>query len=266
MRFSLLCIVLLFLCVFMLNDAGAQDNLPLEITADGTLEWHRADRKMIARKNARATQGDNSITAQTLTAVYTDKSSKKFDIQKITAENNVTIISGDAIITGDHALYDLISAEARMTGKTLSMRASNARLFANDYFSYNTKSGRLSAVGTARLEQTNENGEVTTLRADRLDADLTTNAQDKRTLKQLKAQGSVTITTPTEIITGQNGVYNAVTQKAEISGHVVIKRGPNLLQGARADVDLQTNISRIHGDTSPSSHTRVRGVFYPGTE
>ena len=43
-----------------------------------------------------------------------------------------------------------------------------------------------------------------------------------------------------------------------------ITRGPNILEGDRADVNLTTNVSTMKG--SPAAGGRVRGVFYPGSE
>jgi lipopolysaccharide export system protein LptA len=45
---------------------------------------------------------------------------------------------------------------------------------------------------------------------------------------------------------------------------VKIHRGPNTLEGEKAEVDMNTNISRIIGN--PAAGQRVRGVFYPGTD
>ena len=45
------------------NPVNVAQDEPLEITADKTLEWHRNDQKYIARGNAKAAQGDVSITA-----------------------------------------------------------------------------------------------------------------------------------------------------------------------------------------------------------
>jgi lipopolysaccharide export system protein LptA len=110
------------------------------------------------------------------------------------------------------------------------------------------------------------------------------NAQGKRVLDNLEAFGNVVIVTPTERITGAYGIYRAGSNKAELKGGVKITRGPNVLEGERAEVDMTTNISKIFGAPtseqapakvggaltgSPNVQTgggRVRGVFYPNSE
>ena len=246
------------------SDADA----PIEITADGTLEWRRAQNTFIARKNAMAKQGATSIAAQTLRAAYTDGTGGKFDITKITADGSVTLKNADAVLRGDTAVYDITAQNAVLTGQDLSLKTASETLNADDEFTYNMAKNTLTARGNARLTQVNENGETTTLRAGTIDATLSDNGAGTRTLKTLTAKTDIRITTPTETITGQYGVYDAQNKTAQLSGGVTIKRGKNILQGARADVDFNTNISRIHGaknsgGAGDKNTGRVRGIFYP---
>ncbi len=83
-------------------------------------------------------------------------------------------------------------------------------------------------------------------------------------LKTLEAIGNVVITTETEVLRGERGVYNAATNVAELHENVKITRGPNVLEGTKAQVDLDTNISKIFGGAQNGG--QVRGVFYPGSE
>ncbi|MEC9235126.1 MAG: ostA-like family protein, partial [Pseudomonadota bacterium] len=87
--------------------------------------------------------------------------------------------------------------------------------------------------------------------------------QDTRELSRAEAEGNVVITTAEEKITGNKGIYQKDENKAEILGDVVITRGPNILKGTRAELDLLTNISRIFGGETSDGDTRVRGTFYP---
>ena len=95
------------------------------------------------------------------------------------------------------------------------------------------------------------------------------NEKGEQVLHSLEAIGNVVIITPEEIIRGAYGIFKTKTNKAEITGGVKIKRGPNTLEGERAEVDLNTNISTIFGNkqgTGNETTGRVRGVFYPGSE
>ena len=61
------------------------------------------------------------------------------------------------------------------------------------------------------------------------------------------------------MVTGDEGVYNPITQQATVLGNVKVTRGDNQLDGARAEVDMQTGISRLFA----APNQKVRGLFTP---
>ena len=238
---------------------------PLEITADDTLEWFRSEQKIIARGNARATQEGSSIEATTLSANYRDGAQGRFEISQLNADNNVVIRAQNSTAYGDNAVYNLDQELATMTGNNLRMISPDQTVTARDRFEYHVVEGKLIAIGNAVAIRPNKNGGQDKLNADTISAIFKENAQGERVLETLEANGNVTITTPTEKITGTYGIYRASTNKAEIQGGVTITRGPNILQGQRAEVDLDTNKSRIFGGGNTNSG-RVKAVFYPGSD
>lgn len=245
--------------------ARAQQNKdPIVITADGSLEWYRNDKKFLAKKNASATQGEVSIRAQTLGALYRDDTGKKFDIYKMTGDQNVIISTKESQAFGQHLDYNVDQELAIMTGDNLKLLSPDQTLIAQDKFEYHVAQGRLDAIGKAKIIRPKETGGEDTLQADIITATFTNNERGERVLKTMKANGHVIIVTPTETITGSQGVYNAETNTAQLSGGVTIKRGPNVLEGSRADIDLTTNTSTLSGSNGKKG--RVRGVFYPGSE
>lgn len=250
----------LFLFLFLISlPAHAQtmdDSQPLEISADKTLEWHRSKSKYVAEGNVLVQQGDVTIKAETLVADYRETKTSSFDIYNLTATTNVVISSKEATATGDHAVYDVDKGLAVMTGNNLKMTSPEQTVTARDSFEYFVPEGKLRAKGKVHVTRAED-----TIDADIASATFEENAQGKRELKRLEASGNVVITTPTEILTGDHGSYNAETNIAEINGNVKITRGPNILQGERAEVNLTTNISRMFGGKTEDG--RVRGVFYP---
>lgn len=251
----------LSVCLFLAAPVFAQQtsDKPLEITADGSLEWQRKDQKFIARKNARAVQGDTAVAAQTLTADYREANGSNFDIWKVTAEADVVLTSADSKAYGDRAEYDLDQGVAVLTGQDLRMISPEQTITARDRFEYQVNAAKVLAVGDAKVVRPTD-----TLAADTIMATLEDTPQGERKLKTLEAEGNVVITTATEVLRGDYGIYRAADNKAEIRGNVKLARGPNILEGDRAEVDLTTNISRIFG--SGQDGGRVRGVFYPGSE
>jgi lipopolysaccharide export system protein LptA len=246
--------------------AQAQDTAPQEqpltISAEQTLEWHRDSKKYIARGNAVAAQGDVSIAAQSLTADYREGKESSMEIYRLTAEENVEIASQGNIATGQKAVYEVDSGKAVMTGDNLRLQSPDQIVTARERFEYDVTGGRLSAHGNAMVVRGQDN-----LSADMVAAVF---AEDpvtkKRVLKELSAEGNVVIKTPTETVRGRSGVYDAASNIAVLRGNVRIERGPNVLEGAQAEVNLNTNVSRMIGGPEGQSGGRVRGVFYPGSK
>ncbi len=242
--------------------ASAQTNKadPLEITAAESLDWDRESKTFTAIKEALAIQGDSSIAAHKLTAFYRDTSDKNFDIWQIEAKGSVIITSTNSKAYGDYALYNLDKSIATLTGKNLRLISPDQIITARDKFEYHIDSGMLKAYGRAKAHRFED-----TLEADLIIAHMIKSAQGKRALNKLEAKGNVIITTPTETAHGRYGIYNAATNKVTLSGGVTLKRGPNILQGQSAEIDLSTNTSRMIGGTTATGG-RVRGVFYPDSQ
>ncbi len=206
---------------------------PLEVSADGALEWQRGQNTFIARKNALAQQGDSSLAGDTLTATYIEDAKGKMQLQTITAQDNVILTSRDSKAYGDKAVYDLNEGKATMTGQNLKMITPEQTVTARDRFEYFTQTGRINAIGDATITRPKIGGGNDTLRAPTISAFLKKDANGKQTLDRATAQGGVTITTPTETITGQSGEYIATSNIATLNGNVKILRGPNTLEGER---------------------------------
>lgn len=258
---------LFFLPAGTMPTAQAQEpeEAPLEITADDTLEWHRNEMKFIARGQVIAAQGDVEIRSSTLTAHYRETDRSAIDIYRINADKNVIINSNEATAYGDEAVYDIDKGQAVMTGDNLKMISPDQIVTARDNFEYFVTDGRLIANGAVKIVRGED-----TITTDRAIAFFSENAQGKRELQRLEAKGNVVITTPTEVLYGDQGHYDAASNIAEIYGNVKITRGPNILEGERAEVNLTTNISRMFGGTPSGDNTggtgRVRGVFYPDSD
>ena len=241
----------------------ATSKKPLEIAADNTLEWLRADKRFIARGDALAVQGDSSIAAETLTADYRDGSQGSMEIHTLTADDNVVLTSKDSKAYGDQAVYKLDEGLATLTGQDLKMVSPDQTVTAKDRFEYWVTEGRVNAIGNAVAIRPKPQGRgQDKLEADKISAILKDNAQGQRVLDTLEATGNVVITTATEVATGSYAIYRTNTNKAELRGNVTIKRGPNILRGNRAEVDLNTDTSKIFGGSGQGG--RVSGTFYPG--
>lgn len=237
---------------------------PLEITADSALEWNSEKKQYVARKNAKAVQGDFSASANTLTADYTDGKGGGTQITRLTAEGNAVITSAGNSVHGERAVYDVATGKVVVTGKDLKLVGTNLTVTAKEKFEYFEPEGKLIAYGRPLVTSGTD-----TLEADMVTAWIARNSdtkvaptatKDQSGLKRAEANGNVVITTPKERATGDNATYNAETSLAELIGHAVVSSGDNKIEGTRAEMNLKTKVSRM---ISTDGTGRVKGVFFP---
>ena len=253
-------VLIVFASLFCAYSAQAQNKAPIEITADKTLEWHRAQSQYVADGNAVVVQGDTTIRADLITADYRDSAKSSMDIYRLTGTGNVSIDDRGNTASVDKLVYELDSGLATMTGKALRMTSPDQTLTATEKFEYDVKAGKLTAFGNGKIVRARD-----VLEADTITAFLVSGKDGKNTLDRMEAVKNVKITTPSETLTGARGVYNAKANTAIITGNVKITRGKNILTGERAEVDLNTDISRLFGSSIEDGQTggRVKGIFYP---
>lgn len=264
-RISLALVCLLFPAFAAL----ASDKVPvamgeqLEISAAGSLEWNREAHQYIARGEALARQGETEIAADTLVADYRAKAGGGTVIAKLTATGHVVITSaGTNKAYGETAIYSLDDQQAVMTGGDLRLESPEQIVRARDRFEYWTQEGRLVAVGDASVIQTATGNK---LAAPTISAWFLDDGSGHRVMDRALAEGGTTITTSREIVTGRTGTYTRGTRLAHLDGPVKVVRGPNVLEGDRADVNLETGVSTLFaGPTGKGG--RVTGVFYPGSD
>ena len=78
-------------------------------------------------------------------------------------------------------------------------------------------------------------------------------------LQKVEAFGNVSVRTATETVTGDRAVYVPDTGIARLAGNVRITRGQNQLNGAEAEVNMKTGISRLISGRAG----RVQGLVVP---
>lgn len=234
---------------------------PIEITAQQSLEWHRNDLKYIANGAAVARQGAISIQGETLTADYKSTQASNIDIWQLTAVSNVIIKNEDSTAYGDKAVYNVETETATLTGSDLKLVSPDQTITATEKFIYKTTERRATAVGNAKVVRTEDKLEANTIEAVFKEEG---SGKGQDAVETIEARGNVVITTPTEVLTGDYAIYRSASNKAEVRGDVKITRGPNVLEGARAEVDLTTNVSKMFG--AKETGERVRGIFYPKSE
>jgi len=232
---------------------GQARKVPLEINAEDGIEWQQKRKAYIARGNARAAQGDVSVRADTLTAYYRDKPGGGTEIWRIDADGGVLISAPAQRARGDKGVYDVDKGVMVLTGH-VRMETDTDVITARDSLEYWEKRSLAVARGDA-LAVRGDNR----LRADILTAHLKSDSAGKTRVSRVDAFDNIVITTPDEIVRARRGIYNVETGIATLTGSVKITRGRNQLNGERAEVNLNTGVSRLFG----AGRGGVQGIFTP---
>lgn len=236
------------------------DRVPVTVEADNGIEWIRDSKTYIARGNARAVRGDTSVTADTLTARYREKPDGTTEIYVLEADGKVVISTPRERALADHAVYNLDKANIVLTGRNLQFRNADDVITARDKLEYWQDRQVAVARGDAKATRTSPSQEI---QADVLTAYFQEAKKGGTELARVEADGNVVITTPQEVARGREGVYNALKGTATLDGDVRITRGKNQLNGERAEVNLNTGVSRLL--PAAKGGDRVKGLFTPGT-
>lgn len=272
------------------QSAGSQ---PVEILADDGIEWHRESQRYLARGNASATQGDTSVHGDVLIAYYRSQPGGGTEIFRYEVQGRARITNPTQTAVGDKAVYDIDTGVLVMTGKSLKITTPTDTITARDSLEYWEKKRIAVARGDAVAvsQERRMTGDVLTAhfvegrtappppartaantrgqpqaqtrgRQQPAPAPASTGSSGQR-MQRIEGFGNVHVSTPTDIVRSDRGVYNADTSIAMMSGNVRITRGQNQLNGDFAEVNLNTGISRLLTRADSTGDKRVRGLFVP---
>jgi lipopolysaccharide export system protein LptA len=238
------------------------DNEPIEISADNGIEWKREARTYTARGNALAQQGNTSIAADTLIA-YLDEQDELSNWEAI---GNVTIRTDQSTSYGDHAEYTEATRLLVLTGSNLKVVTENQTVTARDQIEYWRDKDVVVAKGNVVIVRPQKN---TTIKSDEATAYFRDKRDDPATpedetgdgseVYQVEAQGHVRVDREEQTAFSDHLAYNPDTEVAILTGNVTIHSKDNTYKGARAELDLQKDISRL----LPAPGKRVFTVIRP---
>ncbi len=233
---------------------------PVEITAEEGIEWRRKEKVYIASGKARAARGDIELFGDTLSAFYRDAEDGSTEVYRVEAHGNVRILSPNESVYGDDGYYDVERGVVTLTGKALRLETGGDSITANESLEY-WESKRLAIARGGAVASRGDKS----LSADLLVAHFRKDDEGRLVLKQVDAEGQVEISTPTDFVTSDSGVYHVDEELAELIGDVKITRGDAQLNGEYAEVNLATGVSRLlaappGGDTTDA---RVHGLLVP---
>ncbi|MGH7184666.1 MAG: LptA/OstA family protein [Pseudomonadota bacterium] len=232
---------------------------PIEITAEGGIEWDRNARTYTARGAAEARRGDLSIAADTLIAHYRDGATSGSEIYRLEAVGHVRLVSASAVVTGDHADYDVVSRTMTVTGSALKLETETDVLTARDRLEYSDNPRQASAYGAVTVVR-----EDRRLDAEQVVATLARDSAGKLAITKVEATGNVRIATPRQYVRADSGTYDVEKEFAVLIGGVKVTQDQNQLNGEYAEVDMKAGVSRLLGAPPGVEGGRVKGLVLPG--
>lgn len=266
-QFSALRILILML---MLGILGA--TLPLlaqsefEIMADESLNWDRDLKQYHALGNAVVKTENITLRADEIIAYYQtidgqDRILRADAIGRVIAQN------GASIAYGDKGVYHMESDIIVLIGKDLRVINQNGKITAKDTIEYWNKQNIAVARGDATLQQQDKFVRAGTLTAF-INADQKQEDAPKQTQEQnnvgdsqvyrVDATGGVHVSTATEILVADQGVYLVPEQEFKLCGNLKITRGENQLNGECANLNMATGVSQMLGGSN-----RIQGLIVP---
>lgn len=242
-----------------LNLTSGGDGGPVEIFAEDGIEWQQENLVFLARGNARAIREDVAVNADILKAYYHEVDGAS-EIWRLDAEGSVVIASPSEQVTGDLAIYDVPNGVLIVRGQDIRFTAGPDSITADQQLEYWEDRQVAVARGNARATRADKQ-----LDADVLAAYFQRMANGETDIERVEAFDNVVITTATERIISERGVYMVQSGLATLSGNVRIDRDGNVITGCRAEVNLNTGISKMFA-CQGGSGSRVQGSILPNTD
>jgi len=226
----------------------------LEIEADDGIEWIRDLQQYRAYGNATARRDGVTVVADTLIAYYREEDGRQI-IYRLDADQNVVITSDTSEASGDQAVYHLDEQVVVLVGEDLQIVTDRGTITAEESLEYWEERRIAVARGNALVIQNDRRLQAGVLTAFIEDPESGAQAQVRR----IDATGGVHISTPTDIVTGEEGVYITAEERVTLCGGVKITRGENQLNGECAVVDMLSGRSTLQAGEGG----RVQGLILP---
>ena len=241
-----------------LSLGGVKGDVPIEVYAEDGIEWQQDGSIFVARGNARAVRGEVEVLSDELKAHYREGAGGQSEVWRLDALGNVRIISNSETAYGSRAIYNADKKVLVIDGEKPRLVSGKDTLSASQQLEYWELKSFAVARGDAVAVRDNKR-----VHADVLVAHLKPDAKGQTRVYRVDAYDNVRIRTGRETATGDRGVYNVDSGVATLTGKVKLVRDDNDLRGCRAEVNLNTGISKLFACANQSSSGRVQGSFVP---
>lgn len=240
---------------------------PIDVTASVGIELQQDNKRVIARGNAKAVQGDVTVTSDELIADYRTKADGASEVYRVFATGNVTMNSASETATGDTAIYDFDKGVLVLEGKLVTLVNPEGSVTAHQALQYWSNERVAVAEGQAFAVDKDKRK----LYADKLiaffreeppssakPAAKSAFAANRGDINLLQGFGNVRMETEKETVRGDRGSYNLETGIATLDGGVKITQNNNQLGGAFAVVNVKGGASRLYASAKEAGMSGVR--------
>jgi len=241
-----------------LNFASGDSDVPIEVFADDGIEWQQEKLTFLARGNARAVRGEVTVFADELQAFYRKLAKGGTEIWRLDAVGNVRIETPGEKAYGDHGVYDVDNAILVLSGGKVRMVTDTDVITANEQLEYWERKKMAVARGDATAVSDGKK-----LNADVLVAYFTKDRAGKTAVHRVEAFDNVRIDSGAEKVSSNRAVYTVGNGMVTLSEAVKLTRDGNVLDGCRAQVNLNTGVSKLFGCVDQGGG-QVGGVFRSG--
>jgi len=241
-----------------LNFGGAGGDEPIDVYAENGIEWQQENSLFIARGDARAVRGQVEVLSDELRAYYRENTTGQSEIWRLDALGNVRIVSNTETAYGNRAIYNADQQVLVIDGEKPRLESGKDILTATQQLEY--WEAKKFAVARGNAVATRDKKQV---RADVLVAHFNQDSRGKSQVYRIDAYDNVRVKTPSETAVGDRGIYNVETGVAVLTGNVTMVRDTNTLNGCRAEVNLNSGVSKLFACPNQQGSDRVRGTFIP---
>jgi len=251
----------------MAQELGLAGEGPIEVLADGSIEWRRNEQVVIASGNARAIRAGTTVFADRLIARYRPRGgegrgaqqgqgqggaaqaafgSGGGEIWRLEADGRVRIVSGENRAEADRAVYDLDRRVLVMTGRALRLTNGRDVVTAQDALEYWVDRRMAVARGGATVTSPDRQLDADTLVAFFKEeapggrAPAPQGQAPRRSAQQAEGQGSA----PSALLAPGTGRLDRV----EAFGNVLIRTATESVRGDRGVYTPETGIAQVAGN------------------
>ncbi len=245
---------LMTLLVFVrISTAVAYD---ITITAEKRVEVYQNENKAVAVGNAVAVKPGLTVKGEVLTAFFAKSdapnSSKQTSITDMTADQKVSVHMTKADAFGEHLEYHVKDDYMVIKGKPAIIKNDKATVSATDNITYYP--GKNKAIATGNVVADNGKNKIY---SDVMETYFRKDAGGDPVLERVEIPKNPKIVTKDGSVTAKTGIYYPEQGKVYLYENVVINQNGNILNGDKAETDLNTGISKVL-----SGKSRVSGVWY----